>query len=512
MKQERRVLSGLLALSLLLASGCQAPMQLHQLKQPLFAVGQADHPVPALVVGHPSAASGQLTVRFDGELARLSQGRRIQATVADVEKVVVTVTPANGAAVSQTVLKAELNNGQTSVTFNGLPPGDATITITAFDAANANIGSTTRTATVTVGQVATLDVALQLSPTIVSSGGGSSSPTTGGLTTNVTLQDGAVVQNLPDGGVVETFAMPFHPWEIASNGRDDIWVTGSNSESIVLAKIAPTGAIERLITNVGDLTGSVCVDADGDAWVTARKPDGGYVLAEYDAAGAQRQQIDLSEEHASITHVQMRMDPQGGVYFFGGPDVGGSRQAPDGTVTHFNTTGTTGTPGTLNDVWVGIIDDPAVAPMTATSLVVRFSNDGTELGRYDVGAGYRSAYTAIDQQGNAWVTAMESALTQGDPTLNGRLVKFSPQGQELGVFEISNGKFANAVEIGADGRVWVVSGGGSSGTVTWFSSAGVELGNFTLAQVHPWRFAATSNGAWVIGGSSGRRDIVHIAP
>lgn len=454
--------------------------------------------------------SGQLTVRFDGELARLTQGRRIQATVADVAKVVVTVTPANGAAVSQTVLKAELNNGQTSVTFNGLPPGDATIIITAFDAANANIGSTTRTATVTVGQVATLDVELQLSPSYVSSGGGSSSPTTGGLTTNVTLQDGAVVQNLPGGGVVETLAMPFYPWEIASNGRDDIWVTGHDGQNHILAKIAATGTIERLITNVGSLAGSVCVDADGDAWVTVEKPAGGCVLAEYDAAGTRLQQFDLSDEHGAIGSVQMRMDSQGGVYFFGALESGGTRQAPDGTVTHFSTTGSTATPGTLDDVWVGIIDDPAVVLETATSLVVRYANDGTELGRYDVGAGYRSAYTAIDQQGNAWVTAMQSASPPF--TLNGRLVKFSPQGQELGAFELSNGKFANAVEIGADGRVWVVSGGGDAGSVTWFSSAGVELGSFNLDKVHPWSFAATSNGAWVLGGSAGRRDIVHIAP
>lgn len=322
------------------------------------------------------------------------------------------------------------------------------------------------------------------------------------------------MQNLPGGGYVEKLRMPFTPMHIAANGGDAIWVTGYVGTKGVLAKISTTGQIERLITGIEDLVGLVYVDAEGDAWVPLSKLGGGSVLAEYHADGTRLQQIDLASEHLVWDGAHMRMDAQGAVYFFGGPYGGGTRQDADGTVTQYNVSGSTVTPGTQDDIWVGIVNDPELYPEVTSPWVVRYSKAGAELGRYSVGAGYRSAYTAIDQQGNAWVTAMQSDWFGGASSLKGRLVKFSPQGEQLGVFELSNGKLANAVEIGADGRVWVVSGGSVlDGGVTWFSPAGVELGHYTVDQVYPWQFAVTSNGAWVVaGGASGDPVIIHVAP
>jgi streptogramin lyase len=171
----------------------------------------------------------------------------------------------------------------------------------------------------------------------------------------------------------------------------------------------------------------------------------------------------------------------------------------------FLTEGSTVAAGTLDDVWIGVLNSGSGGG------VARFSKAGVELGRYSVGDGFRSAYTAIDQEGNAWVSAMQSDWSAGGPTSKGRLIKFTGHGDQLGVFELSNGTMPQDVEIGADGRVWVVSGGTGPGTVTWFNADGGELGHYAMDKVFPYRFAAASNGAWVISDHQ-KGVIVHVAP
>jgi hypothetical protein len=262
-----------IALSVLFASGCQAPMQLHQLKQPWFALEQADQAVPTLVVGHPAAASGQLTVRFDGELARLGQARRIQATVADVEKVVVTVLPQGGAAVSQTVLKAAISDGQTTVTFAGLPPGAATVNITAYDVNGANLGATVKSVTIAAGQVTDLAVPLQLNPTYVVGGGSSGGATSGGLAANVTLTDGLTITG--SGSSVPTLASTFHHayWgsALAIDAQGNVWVGAARvlpDERMAggLVKFSPTGEVLAQL-NFDSEVMDIEVDAQGYVWL-----------------------------------------------------------------------------------------------------------------------------------------------------------------------------------------------------------------------------------------------------
>jgi hypothetical protein len=499
-----------IALSLLFASGCQAPMQLHQLKQPWFAMGQADQPVPAAAASRPASAAGQLTVRFDGALARLSQGRRIQATVSDVEKVVVTVTSSSGAVVSETVLKAALNNGQTSVTFQGLTPGEATITITAYDGANANIGSTTKTATVTVGQVATVEVGLQLSPTYMASGGGSSSPSTGSLTTNVLIQDGPVVVSQPGGGVVESYVLPFTPNDVAVNSQGGVWVTSANSTGPILVKLSSGGAIERVSAFPGTSAEELVVGADDHVWV-----HGSAWVAEYSSTGDMLNQHAISGVWDNWAWEDLRMDETGRL-FWHGPQLGLGTWAPGGSAALLPgmpsgatgyAGGSTVRPGTLDDLWVGVIPDTTTGGYSAD--VVRYARTGGEIGRYSVGTGYRSAYTAIDAAGNAWVTAMSA-----DPTNNpkpGRVVKFSPTGTELAAYTLSDCPFANAIEIGPDGTVWV-TGGDSSGqtAVTWLNPAGVEQGRVAVGTAYEWGFAIGTNGAWLVDMQT--QSLVHVVP
>jgi hypothetical protein len=505
-----------LALGVLITSGCQSTLPLHAMRQPVFAMGQHGEPAGVAIATRPNATVGGLTVSFQRELAQWT--RRVLATVGDVEKVIVTVKPTGAADVSQTVLKAAIANGQTSVSFQSLPPGVATVTITAFDATDASIGTVTRSTTVTAGQTATVDVTLQLAPTIVSgSSGGGSTPTTGGIATNVTIQDGPVVTPLPGGGVLEKHTLPFQPYEIAGNGGDAFWVTGASGQTPVLAKLSTTGAIECLVTDVAGLVGPLCVDADGDAWVMVSNEAGQSVMAEYNGAGTKLSQVPLSQDFMTHFGPHMQMDSDRNIYAIGAPHMGGARQAPDGTFNPILTSGTTLRPGTLDDLWVGVFTDPAVDMEKTTSFVVRYSKAGVELGRYSVGAGYRSAYTAIDQQGNAWVTAMRSDFSPGAPSLKGRLVKFSPHGQQLGVFDLSNGEFANDVEIGSDGKVWVASNDAAgTNTVTWFDMTGAELGCASIPDsINPWQIVATRRGAWVIqysGDASTKRGLYRIAP
>jgi sugar lactone lactonase YvrE len=262
-----------IALSLLFASGCQAPMQLHQLKQPWFAMGQADQPVPAAAASRPASAAGQLTVRFDGELARLGQARRIQATVSEVEKVVVTVLPQGGVAVSKTVLKADLTGGQTTVTFDGLPPGDATVTITAYDVDGANLGTTVKSVAIVAGQVADLAVPLQLNPTYVVGGGSSGGPTSGGLAANVTLADGFTITG--SGSSVPTLASTFsHEYwgcGLAVDPQGNVWMGATRvlpDERMAggLVKFSPTGEVLAQLTFDSEVM-DIEIDAQGYVWL-----------------------------------------------------------------------------------------------------------------------------------------------------------------------------------------------------------------------------------------------------
>jgi hypothetical protein len=272
-----------IALSLLFASGCQAPVQLHRLQQPLFAFGQADQAVPATAAANlPASASGRLTVRFDGELARMGPARRIQATVADVEKVVVTVTPQGGTAVSKTVLKAAITGGQTSVTFDGLPPGAATVTIAAFDAAGVNIGATSQQATITVGQVASLNVGLQLNPTYTPGSGSGGAGGTGGIAADIQLTDGVTVT--ASGTDTLTYAGSYNPgWPgtaLAIDAQGNAWLGGAYGtfgwegyEGGRLAKLSPTGDV-ALELPLGSPVMDVAVDPQGDVWMATEMDTG----------------------------------------------------------------------------------------------------------------------------------------------------------------------------------------------------------------------------------------------
>lgn len=123
----------------------------------------------------------------------LSKFRRVLAVPAVVNKVIITVTASDGTVFTEILDLAKLTAGHTSVTFNGLVPGETTIVIEAYDATDKVIGSSRDTARITPGVIAQKDMGLSLGPTQQrlggSGGGGSSTPGVGGVTLDLTLTE-----------------------------------------------------------------------------------------------------------------------------------------------------------------------------------------------------------------------------------------------------------------------------------------------------------------------------------
>lgn len=479
-------------------SGCQAPIQLAQMKQPLFALGSADDKAPMMTEGKPRVqGAGELTVQFQGELAHW-QGRKVLATVADVDHVVVNVKAADGVEFSKTVDKVAIASGTTSVAFQGLAVGTATVSVTAYDATGKGIGSTSQAATVAAGQTSTVQLALQLAPSYVGGAGSSG----GGLTTTINILNGADVTSLPGGGQMVTYHLDFTPVYTGADSAGNAWVSGSRSTASgyesVLEKIGPDGSV-LATAQAGASLGVIDTDRYDHLWAY----DG--ALNEYGSNG------QLLSPHAfndnSFGSDYLTEDALGNVWLSGiqGPEL---LLDSAGTVKQVNMSGTALAPGANNDVWM-TADDSIVGNLSTD--VYRYGMDGSLLGQYPVDAGYRSNYVAVDAAGNAWVTCYPTTFGSGG---KGRLLKFSPTGQRLGMTELSNAPSANAVEIGPDGKIWVVSGGGmpTDGTVTWLSPQGTELGSANVAGVRAYQFSVGPTGAWVVGPAGTETVVVRLSP
>jgi hypothetical protein len=91
------------------------------------------------------------------------------------------------------------------------------------------------------------------------------------------------------------------------------------------------------------------------------------------------------------------------------------------------------------------------------------------------------------------------------------VVKFSPTGAELGAHALSDCRFANAIEIGPDGMVWVTGGDSTNLTaVTWLNATGTEQGRVTVSTAYEWDFAVGNNGAWLVNPQG--QSLYHVIP
>lgn len=123
-------------------------------------------------------AMGGVTVNIRG----LSGLRKVQATVADIDHITVTVQDGLKAQV-KTLAKDALSQGEASAGFVGLMPGQASVSAEVFDALGAPIGSGSVTVTIESRKNTTATIPIQLIPTIVDGGN---------LNTDIIITDGEV--------------------------------------------------------------------------------------------------------------------------------------------------------------------------------------------------------------------------------------------------------------------------------------------------------------------------------
>lgn len=95
--------------------------------------------------------------------------RKVMATANDITKITVTLKTKSflltKTVATVDVVKANLVNNRAAVNFTGLEGKTYTVDLVAYDATNADIGSTSASVTVVAGQTASVDAKLQLKTT-----------------------------------------------------------------------------------------------------------------------------------------------------------------------------------------------------------------------------------------------------------------------------------------------------------------------------------------------------------
>lgn len=237
----------------LLISACQAIPAGH-VSGPTFVLGlsgaASDGPLDPSI--QAPQGTGVLTVQLSGFLAALKQ-RRVLATVADIDYVVVTVRQMGFPDHTVTVPKSELSGGQASATFTGLVPSAATVILTAFDAAGNAIGSSMQAVTITADTVTPVVMTVQLDPTPATpspSGGGSSGAGTGGVAVTGTFVDGPTGSPTPaaPGTVLASF-VAWHNAGFISTGDHKIY-------TIQVMGLGQPSGMYSVLTEVSTLDGT----------------------------------------------------------------------------------------------------------------------------------------------------------------------------------------------------------------------------------------------------------------
>ncbi|HEY9721280.1 MAG TPA: hypothetical protein V6D47_04655 [Oscillatoriaceae cyanobacterium] len=218
-----------------------------------------------------STRAGELTVTLNGDFAALLHKAKYQvlATVADIANVTITVDPATGPAQQQTIPQSALIAGTTSATFTGLNPGSVTITIAAYDASGANIGSSTQTVNVTAGAPTPVSLSVQLDPTYTGVASGS-------LSTSVTFTNGPTINGTPTpngtpaptGTIIGRYGFNVGtsgPLRLVFDHTGNAWIAAYSSNQIV--EMSDTGTVLRTISV--NAPSDLAFDATGNLWVTS---------------------------------------------------------------------------------------------------------------------------------------------------------------------------------------------------------------------------------------------------
>jgi streptogramin lyase len=372
----------------------------------------------------PGAPSTEAPVREGAPLAgtltlviRHQPARQVQAVLADVAGLSVTVRGWGGTTRMRTLDAASLLQGQASVSFDGLPAAQVEVTLKALDVDGRVIGATTQVADMSPGRPTQVAMSVQLEPVYLGS------PAPGGVAPQVHVTQAPPVgtwgQPLPIGGYGLTAAPDGHLWVLEATSR--------------LKKIAPDGTVAITTAPLPSRAApytmgqQLATDGDGNLWVLhadqlSKLSPSGAVIATHPAAGAKN----------------LATDSQGQVWL--GTLQGVRCLSPDGAEVAAYPLGA--------PTWA-IAVDPATDLVWALTEafggteLVRLSAAGGEQGRTHLTR--RSAEVAIAADGHAWVLSQDLGMQDVE--------QVAPDGRIVGRHGVG---LAQALAFDATGHLWTV--------------------------------------------------------
>lgn len=209
--------------------------------------------------------TGALKVTLKGDF--VAQATR-QATYSDISSVRIGVEATGADAQSRTLTSGELAAGGTSAsaTFETLPVGVATVSVSALDVSGALVGSAEATASVAAGVTSTLNLSLEL-------GTISYTPHTGDLSTEVTITEPVpyyTVSTFAGNGTMGkvdgtgTAAMLAEPFGLAFDASGVLFVADGGD----FRRITPDAAVTTWANSI-HMGRGIAVDASGVPFVAS---------------------------------------------------------------------------------------------------------------------------------------------------------------------------------------------------------------------------------------------------
>ncbi|MNS08166.1 hypothetical protein D3C72_396240 [compost metagenome] len=406
--------------------------------------------------GSAAVAVRQLRIDLSAFLAKFQAPaqRRVLATTADIDKLVLTVMQAGQPDQTATLTQAQLASGAADFTFNNLPAGNAIVFVVAYDAAGLPIGSAAQVVVISATSSAVAEMTVQLVPATSTSGPG------GTLVTKTTFIDGPAAPLPPSGTVLMELSAYGVPHELtpAPGGGMIVGTHMFNQQQSGNLNTAYMSHVMRLADDgtelfkaagLGPLPASYAYSTNTDQlwamWRGARifKPDGTA--------------IPLAVELNRIA-----LDAAGNAY--GVNIIQGTRLvykvAPTGSATVTSISGQT-----------PVAVDPAGVLWTAWGNTLwRYSANETLLGSQVLSGGIR--HTALAPSGEMWVLHEASSDLPANPpvaSFSTRLSKLAPNGTVLATYPASGRRLAPD----SHGNVWV-----AGDTLTKLSADGQVLATY----------------------------------
>lgn len=499
-----------------LAAGCQAPVS------GLVSSASLKLAAPAASIG-----AGSVQVRFLGNFAplraRLAQ-RKVLATVADIDHIVVTVHVAGYASQSQTIGWQAIANGAAASEITNVPVGTATVSVTIYNASGNVIGASSQTTTVTNGAHSTVSFNVTLDPTYVYPSG--TVDTNVQITDGATITLGATATASPTSSTLSLTSLPAK----ASVGSD-ITIAGTGFDAANLASdtvtingvpatiVSASSSSLKVVVPAGATSGPVVVTSDAQSVASATNltiVPSGTVIGTF-PAGDSPWVLAIDPQGAiwvtsNNSNTVSKLSPAGvllGTYATGlSPDQIGFTSdnhvwvsdANANKVQEFDQTGTALTQlqvlsSSVPPNGMGVaVDASDTVWVAASDTVQRISSAGTLLSSLSV-PNLGPAWVAIDRQGNAWIAN----------TLGGELDKVASDGQTvLGRYHAGS---PSNLAIDTAGDVWVGGYGGSS--LMEFAPDGAQIGNFTAVQEPGYLAFGNDGDLWV---SSWQGTVTKLSP